>query len=311
VPEIDYPDGPIYETFDSVKETEGVSNNIVGSTGAAVSYTAGVNESGSRAYLRTDEATGNKFVTIYSPGRVNTKDRSHGVTAPITVLSGDANMIALEADLFLNSKSVSSNYVQILFAHGKNNAIFGQLNMSINDGAAYFGGVKVGYLDEWFTLKFEYYLDAGKLKVFNGDSFLGEITSFTQSSSGMVVADIKEISTVSINTYNAAGAFLVNVDNVAVYKVAKEYVEETPVTLPEAKPTPDTFDPNPGSGEEGGNEGGTTDPVDPPVNPPVTPPVTPPVVDPDPVIPENGADWPEVTPPEKEGVDDGDVDEWT
>lgn len=311
-PEVEKPTAPVYETFDSVKETEGVSNNIVGSTGAAVSYTAGVNESGSRAYLRTDEATGNKFVTIYSPGRVNTKDRSHGVTAPITVLSGDANMIALEADLFLNSRSVSSQYVQILFAHGQNNAIYGQLNMSIKDGAAYFGGIKVGYLDEWFTLKFEYYLDAGKLKVFNGDSFLGEITSFSQSSSGRVVADIKEISLVSINTYNAAGAFLVNVDNVAVYKVAKEYAEQTPVNLPEAKPTPDTFDPSSEGGNEGGNEGGgTDDPVDPPVNPPVNPPVTPPSEDPDPVIPDSDENWPEITPPEKEGVDDGDVGEWT
>ena len=305
-PEINYPDGPSYETFDKVSDTGGAGNLITGATGTTVSYTGATNEGGAQAFLRVDEAIGNSFITIYSSGRVNSKDRSHGVNVPIVVLSGDANMIALEADVFLDSRSVSKDFIQILFAHGKNNAYYGQLNMSLKDGAAYFGGVKVGYVDEWFTLRFEFYLDVGKLKVYNGDTYLGDIEKFSQANSSnadRLVSELKEISTVALNTMNNSGLFYLGVDNVAAYTIAKEYVAETAGTLPAPNPTPDNFDPNPKEDPETP----PTDPDDP------TDPVIPdtPVGDDDVDVPEDGGDIPGVTIPGDSGVKDDNTDEWT
>ena len=317
-PEIIYPDGPSYETFDQVLDSGGVGNLITGATGTTVSYTGATNEGGAQAFLRVDEAIGNSFVTIYSSGRVNGKDRSHGVNVPIVTLSGDANMIALEADLFLDSRSVSKDFVQILFAHGKNNANHGQLNMSLKDGAAYFGGVKVGYVDEWFTLRFEFYLDVGKLKVYNGDIYLGEIEKFSQTDSSnpdKLVSELKEISTVAINTMNNSGLFYLGVDNAAAYTIAKEYVAETAGTLPAPNPTPDTFVPNPPTDPEEPTD--PDDPTDPdnPTDPdePDVPPVDPdaPVGDDDVDIPDVGGDIPGVVIPGDEDVKDDNTDEWT
>lgn len=322
-PEVIYPEGPVYETFDEkVVESETLSNNFTGKTGTTVSYTASINEGGAIAFLRTDEAIGNSFITIYSPGRVNTKDRSHSVIPPIVTLSGEANMVAIEAKMFFNSQSTSKDYIQILFSHGKNNAEYGQLNMSIKNGAAYFGGVKVGYLDEWFTLKFEFYLDAGKIKVYNNDIFVGEITNFTQANAANVdklVSGLTEISYVAINTYNQNGTLLFNIDDIAAYRVAKEYVEEPANDLPEAHPAPDTF--NPETGEEGGEEPETPEdpkPEDPtPEEPKPEDPDTPVVPD-DPSddeeeveIPDFGDDIPGVSIPGDEELKDGNADEWT
>ena len=253
-------------------------------------------------------------MTLYSPGRVNGNDRSHGVATPLVQLCYEPNLVVLESDVRFSSKSTSNNYVQVLFAHGANNANYGQLNLVVSDGAVYFSDVKVGYVDQWFNLKFELYTVEGKLKLYNNGTFVGEVTTFSQAStSARLVSELKEVSKVQINTYNGNGKFIFSVDNVAAYLTEKAYVEETANELPAASPDTDDFDPSstPGGGNEGGNQGGnqggTTDPTDPPVNPPVNPPV-----DPDPIIPDGGKeDWPEITPPDKDGVDDGDVDEWT
>ena len=311
-PEVNYPDGPNYETFDRVKEAEGLGNSIIGKTGTSVSYSAKTNDGGAKVFLRTDESIANNFITIYSAGRATSTDRSHGISVPIVTLSADTNMLGLEATLFLNSNSTSKDYIQISFSHkpDANHFYYGQFNMSIKDGVASFGGVEVGRVDEWFDLKFEFYLDVGKMKVYNGEIFLGEITTFSQASTeAKLVSELAEVSSVAINTYNGGGAFLLNVDNVAAYTIAKEYVEETAGTLPEANPTPDDFDPTGGSGdgedeEEGGNtgsEGGTTDPIVPDT----------PVDDEDIVTPGDNVEIPGINLPDDGSTDEGNFDEWT
>jgi hypothetical protein len=104
-------------------------------------------------------------------------------------------------------------------------------------------GLPIGYYDEWFDLRLEYHFDAGVIRVYNNDYFVGEITTFTVAGSEAErnVSFFDSFTDFSLGTYNAEGSLSFSIDNVALYYTELEYVEKEIDTLPAPNPDPDDF----------------------------------------------------------------------
>ena len=146
--------------------------------------------------------------------------------------------------LKLNSVCTSRNFLQIAFLNTNGSFRYGQLNMSVNaDGAVCLAGLPIGYFDEWFDLRLEYYLEKGVIRAYNGELCMGEITHFSESdgiTAGNVIS-LNEITDFSIGTVNSGGSVSFNIDDVAVYITRLEFTEREKDALPEKNPEPDDF----------------------------------------------------------------------
>jgi len=242
---VQYPKQPVTEDFEgeltSTKYGEGY--NVTTEKGFSALYSDKyTNIGGATAVIRTDDGNGNKFLSIYAPKRANS-EYSHVLKAPLpTQMAEDPNVYVFEASLKLNSISTSRNFLQFTFLNTTGSYRYGQLNSSSDGNVMLLGGVPIGYYDQWFNFKLEYYLDRGIIKIFSDGRLMGEITEFSQSddiTSGSV-ASLTHLTDFSLGTMNSGGSLSFSIDNVALYTTAIEYTEGEADGLPE--PTPDRDD---------------------------------------------------------------------
>lgn len=293
--QIQYPEKPVTEDFEGAISSKeyGAGHNIITENGFSAVYPDNkTNVGGATAVIRTDEVTGNKFLSVYAPKRAN-DERGHSLKMSVpTEMRDYPNAYVFETKLKLNSVSTSDNFLEIIFLNQTKGYRYGQINMTTNeDGIVCLAGLPVGYYDEWFDLKLEYHLDVGVIRVYNNDLYMGEITTFTSSDTATAkdTAKLGGVTDFSISVYNAAGSASFSIDNFTVYTTELEYTEKDVYTLPAPNPDPDNFIPVPSPDEEPDPDP-TPDPDQPGTGGGTTP-------DPEPEEPGTGTGGGTVTPP--------------
>lgn len=247
---LEFPDKPVTEDFEGeVNSVQvGTGNNITTEKNFSAIYpTDSANKGGATAVVRTDEVTGNKFLSVYAPKRTPNTRSSHALSMAIpTQMAENPNTYVFETKLKLNSISTATDFIQITFLNTSTNWLSGSLHMSVDDsGKVCLAGLPVGYFDEWFTLKLEYHLEAGVIRVYNNDLYMGEITEFSSSDSltAKKVEKLKTITGFTFGAYNANGSLSFSVDDFTIYTTAMEYTEKVKDTLPAPNPDKDDFVP--------------------------------------------------------------------
>lgn len=288
--QIQYPEKPVTEDFEGATTSNQYGNgyNVITENGFSAVYSENkTNNGGATAVVRTDAVTGNKFLSVYAPTRAN-DERGHSLKMSVpTEMRDYPNAYVFETSIKLNSVSTSKGFLEIIFLNQTKGYRYGQINMTTNDdGIVCLAGLPVGYYDEWFDLKLEYYLEVGVIRVYNNNLYMGEITTFTSSdkTTAKDVAKLEAVTDFGISVYNASGSASFSIDNFATSLTELEYDADRAVdTLPAPNPDPDNFvpeplpdeepepepDPNPGTGggttpdPNPGTGGGTTPKPDP------------------------------------------------
>ena len=243
---VQYPKEPVTEDFEGnvTSEKYGEGYNVKTENGFSALYPDKyTNNGGATAVIRTDEKTGNKFLSIYAPKRAN-KEYSHSLKMSLpTQMAEKPNVYVFEASLKLNSVCTSRDFLQIVFLNTTGSYRYGQLNMTVKDSKILLAGVPIGYFDQWFDLRLEYHLEKGVIRVFSDDLFMGEITEFSQSDSvtDKKVSAITSITDFSAGTMNSSGSVSFSIDNVSISLQEIEYSEREADTLPSPNPDKDDF----------------------------------------------------------------------
>ena len=294
--QIQYPEKPETEDFEGeINSVEfGAGYNVTTEKGFSAAYPSNkTNNGGATAVVRTDEITGNKFLSVYAPTRAN-DERGHELKMSVpTEMRDFPNAYVFETSIKLNSVSTSGGFLEMIFLNQTKGYRYGQINMTTNDdGIVCLAGLPVGYYDQWFNLKLEYYLEVGVIRVYNDNLYMGEITTFTSSDS-ITAKDVSALGGVtgfSVSVLNSGGSASFSIDNFATSLNELEYDADRVVdTLPAPTPDPDNFIPESLPGEE-------PDPDPDPDNPGTGGGTTPdPTPDPDPDEPGTGGGT--VTPP--------------
>ncbi len=209
-----------------------------GPTGAGPNYTNSHN-----AYAAVVEEDGNKFVKVVSPARISPRDRQHSFRAITSYVSDDANAYIFEADYRIHNTlpdggACGTNMSFIIYNTEGNQYI--QITMSTGaDGLLSLGGNPIAYVNEWFTLRMEFFAEDGSIKFYvkNGDvwEFRGfyEMQSGDHASEGVfedIGATIRDIQ------MSIAGMSQFDVDDVALYGDYREFIYDEPV-IPPTMPT--------------------------------------------------------------------------
>ena len=256
------------------KDALGVASsawNLSFESGAAVDYAdeSATNEHGATAKVLEDTETGNKYLNITAPKRINGRDRSHSLRLYTENCTFKPNAYVYEIDLKLDSllpdgSESHESYLQIIFRGASGQYV--QYNMKSSDsGMVNLVGIPLAKWDEWFTLRLEYYTSENVIQVYVKNSegeyeYRGNLETATASSSKTdftpaVLAG--SVSSVDINgANNKSNGFSLNIDNAMLSSTKLEYDGEQEIVLPEI-PTPEPDPDDPGTG------GGTTDPDNP------------------------------------------------
>ena len=273
--QIQYPEKPETEDFEGeINSVEfGAGYNVITEKGFSAVYPSNkTNNGGATAVVRTDEETGNKFLSVYAPTRAN-DERGHSLKMSVpTEMRDYPNAYVFETSIKLNSVSTSKGFLEIVFLNQTKGYRYGQINMTTNDdGLICLAGLPIGYYDQWFNLKLEYYLEVGVIRVYNDNLYMGEITTFTSSDS-ITAKDVSALGAVtgfSVSVLNSGGSASFSIDNFATSLNELEYDADRVVdTLPAPTPDPDDFlpeieeepDPTPDPDQLGTGVGTTPDP---------------------------------------------------
>ena len=147
------------KTVNNIKFTK---NEVSVST----SYGGKTNEHG--ASVGVIEDNNNSHINLTAPTRVHSNDRSHSLRAYYSYGTDDANAYVFEFDLKVDSKfgEVDSNATPIVLYIYDKGGKCQELKMNISGDTLTMSSIKIAKVDTWFTLRLEYSVDEGDLKIY-------------------------------------------------------------------------------------------------------------------------------------------------
>jgi len=227
--------------------------NLTFESGITVNYGTGSNTNlhGATASVITG-ANGNKYVNIFAPKRVGSRDRSHGITLTPETCALTPNGYAFEfdfmADYYLADRTESHKSFFNIIIYSTNGK-YVQYTMTTKDGQIAIGGVVFANWDEWTSVRMEFHAEQHELQLYTKNEsgeyvYRGSLTvsNATDNNNKSLETLEGKIATVSFGgTNDKASGFSFNLDNVYLASTMLTYVEGQTATTPaykEHKPLP-------------------------------------------------------------------------
>lgn len=228
------------KTFEAVDLLFKNGVNITYSSGSSYSY-----QHSAEAKIVTDSLTRNKYVHIFVSKRISDRDRGYGVTFTPQVLDKTHDVYVLETDMKLDSvlpdgTASHKNYITMAIhtseAKTGTGDIYAQFNMTAdNYNSVKLDGVKIGNWDEWFSVRFELYLnpdpttesESAVVQVYtkNADGEWEYVHTFTTAASGKL-ENIQDVTSWGFGgSNNSSSGYSISYDNSVLYSTSKTYVE--------------------------------------------------------------------------------------
>ena len=179
-----------------------------------------------KAVAQVIEEEGRKHLNIKSPMRVDSMDRQHIARTNFSYATDDANTYIFELDLKIDSKvDNADSHATPLNLTIHNNIRAGSKSVAksikINGEFLEIDQIQIARVDEWFTLRFEYSVDEGDLKLYvKNDHGLYEHRIYF----GVCALDGTVGSVDFYSNNNKSAGSNVHIDNVMLYATNVTYV---------------------------------------------------------------------------------------